>query len=134
MIGLVQRQCHTDEGHVDLVAEGDQLPRAFRGLDAGNLRNRQDVALLEVSRLDQLEGSWRQQDAAVGDGLTDCLQLATDVYHARVALVVQVCQFIASHAILLCFPWRGRSHEPSPACTRVSAASPAQGVHAAPHR
>ena len=85
MGGGVERELGRDPGERDRVAQRDQLAGSLRGLDRGDARDADHVALLRMSAGDHLEGRRLHQDAAGGDRHPAGLGLGADVDHVGLA-------------------------------------------------
>src|SRR4051794_8182324 len=88
--GGVDVALDADEAQREGVAERDQLGSALRGLDAGQPRGAEDVALRRVAALDGRGGLRRHAYDGAGDGAALGDLLGADVHHPGAPGLVEV--------------------------------------------
>ena len=89
---LVELELHRHAGERDRVAERDQLAGALGGLDRGDARDAEHVALLRAAGFHHREGVGEHHDAAGGDRHAAAFGLCADVDHVGLAVGVEVGQ------------------------------------------
>jgi hypothetical protein len=72
------------------MAERDQVGRALGGLNAGDLRDGQDIALGQGPFLERADGRRAANQPACGEGATELDGFGADVDHVRAARRVQM--------------------------------------------
>ena len=74
------------------MAHGDQLTVFLCGHNAGHLRHRQDIALVDVAFLDFIHGGLRHMNRCRSAGNPVCLRLFTDIHHVGASLFIKMGQ------------------------------------------
>jgi hypothetical protein len=75
------------------MAQRDEVGGLFGRLNAGNLRNRQDVAFGQSISLERLNSGWGAHQSALSDGAAAARRLLPDVNHSCATLRIQVRKF-----------------------------------------
>ena len=76
------------------MAEGDQFPSAFRGLDGGNPSHGQKVAFGGFSALDQRQGAGFHADAALGNRFPFGGRTIAHLHHVHFTLLIEMAEGI----------------------------------------
>lgn len=86
-----------DPGQGNRVAQGDQVPRAFGGLDCGDPRNTENIPFFCRPSLDQGERFRLHENTAGSPGNARSFCLGADVDHVSLAGTVKMSQGRVGH-------------------------------------
>src|SRR5450759_4969706 len=130
--GPIRRDRDDEVGQRQRVAERDEVGRSLAAHDAGELRDRQHVALGAAAVDDEAQGLLAADDLRLGDRAARRGQLRGDVHHPRPPAAIHVSQPAATRPGLRSLVHATSVPEPARLCARRQGRSSHQSSTPAP--